>query len=56
LNYKAYIFLYISIKIIKLNTKAKENSKLVNFIIELILELFNKISIYNFRIELLIFL
>jgi hypothetical protein len=54
LNHKARIFSCISIKVIKLSTEAKGNSKLVDFVVKLGLELLNKISVYSFRIGLLV--
>ena len=54
MNRKAYIFSCIGIKVIELSAKAKGNSRLVNLVVELVLELLNKISIYSFRIGLLV--
>ena len=54
LTYEAYILSYINIEVIELSTEAKGNSGLVNLIVVLFLELLNKISVYSFRIGLLI--
>jgi hypothetical protein len=48
------MFSYIGIKVIELSAKAKGNSRLVNLIVELVLEPLNKISVYSFRMGLLI--
>ena len=51
---KACIFSYIGIKVIELSTEAKGNSELVDFVVELVLEPLDKISMRSFRIGLLI--